>query len=142
MLHTCVVSHTASYGTRKFPMKLSVFGNFLSGTLREHNSVCTLPPYGAVGEESFLLVFIRKISAVHRRSHTAFFGAPTRKFVGRGRRTPNSISHHLEHGSLFCWVMCDLCSMISVGGAWLGMATPQSVQFVAGVCRSLSLIHI
>ena len=29
--------------------------------------------------------------------------------------------------------------MVSVGGAWLGMATSQSVEIVAGVCRSCSV---
>ena len=110
----------------------------MSGTFVETNFILYVhAPYGAAGEESFLLVYIRKISAAHRRSHTAWlFGAPTRTINGRGRRTPNSISHHLEHGSHFCSVICDLCSMVSVGGAWLGMATPQPVEIVAGVCRS------
>ena len=29
--------------------------------------------------------------------------------------------------------------MVSVGGAWLGMVTPQSVEIVASVCRSCSV---
>ena len=87
------------HGTR-VGNKIKLFCNFMPGAFVKQLHVHA--PYGAEGEESFILVFIRKISAVLRRSHAAFFGDPTRKVVGQGRRTPNSISHHVEHGSHFC----------------------------------------
>ena len=120
---------------QKVAKRENFFGNLLPGTF-VNQTFCKRSPMGRRARKVFFSCTYGRYQPLTVQVTPRFFGAPTRKIVGRGRRTPNSISHHLEHGLHFCCVICDLCFMISVGGAWPGMATPQSVEIVAGVCRS------
>ena len=86
------------------------FGDFLPGTF-VNQTFCVRSLWGGGRGKFSSRVHTEDISRSPSKSHRVF-GAPTRIIVGRARRTPNSISRHLEHGSHFCWVICNLCSMV------------------------------
>ena len=75
-----------------------------------HFIFCCTPVAGRRARKVFFPCTFRR---QHRPIHTAFYGAPTQSIFGRGRRTPRSISHDLEHGSPLCWALFHLCSMCS-----------------------------
>ena len=72
-----------------------------SGTFARELSSFRLLLHACYGERARKVFFTRKKTVFHRQSHTAFSGAPARSIIGRGRRTPCSISHDLQHGSHF-----------------------------------------
>ena len=128
---TPILMATESCQKRKF-----FLGNFAPGTF-VNQTFCVRSLCGGGRGNFSSRVHTEDISRSPSKSHRVLWSSNTKKCWSRQEDAEFDFSPpNSEHGSHFCLVICYLCSMISVGGEGLGMATPQSVEIVVGVCHS------